>query len=320
MYVCPLCKSPLFREPKNQEKLMCNSLGCTSNEYSYPIIDKKPLLIPFFNENCIFKIPNKKGFLNLGSKKRNTSNHLRNFKDFIKKAIIGNNKESVDNFENLKNLVNKDSKVLIIGGGTIGSGSLGFFEKCKRESKIFESIDVYYSENITAIADAHYLPYLDKFFNIIIIQAVLEHVINPQKVVSEIYRVLKKDGLIYSETPFLQNIHEGPYDFTRFSHSGHRYLFRNFKEIKSGTIGGAFSSVLFISSYAISGIFRNNTIGLIIRFIFSRFFKILDNLVNNKWNIDVACGTYFLGSKIENVNKNIKSSWIIDYYKGAQKK
>ena len=43
----------------------------------------------------------------------------------------------------------------------------------------FESIDVYFSDNLTAIADAHYLPYKDKSFDAVIIQAD-EHVINPQ--------------------------------------------------------------------------------------------------------------------------------------------
>ena len=45
-------------------------------------------------------------------------------------------------------------------------------------------------------------PFPDSSFNIVIIQAVLEHVLNPQKVVKEINRVLKNKGIIYSETPF----------------------------------------------------------------------------------------------------------------------
>ena len=61
-----------------------------------------------------------------------------------------------------------------------------------------------------------------KEIDLVIIQAVLEHVMYPNKVVSEIYRVLKNDGLIYSETPFMQQVHEGPYDFSRFTESGHR--------------------------------------------------------------------------------------------------
>ena len=54
---------------------------------------------------------------------------------------------------------------------------------------------------------------------------------DPNKVAAEIFRVLSSDGIVYAETPFLQESHEEPYDFTRFTELGHRWLFRNFKEI-----------------------------------------------------------------------------------------
>jgi len=57
-----------------------------------------------------------------------------------------------------------------------------------------------------------------------LVQAGLEHVRDLWQVVAEIHRVLKDDGLVYAETPFMQQVHEGPYDFTRFTESGHRYL------------------------------------------------------------------------------------------------
>ena len=51
--------------------------------------------------------------------------------------------------------------------------------------------------------------------------------------------MLKDDGLVYAETPFLQQVHGGPYDFTRFTHLGHRRLFRKFIELESGATAGA---------------------------------------------------------------------------------
>ena len=89
------------------------------------------------------------------------------------------------------------------------------------------------------IADAHNIPIVNEYFDCVIIQAVLEHVLRPNQVVNEIFRVLKANGIVYSETPFLQQVHEGPYDFTRFTESGHRYLFKNFELIKSGASDGA---------------------------------------------------------------------------------
>ena len=44
------------------------------------------------------------------------------------------------------------------------------------------------------------------------------------------------DGVVYAETPFLQAVHEGPWDFTRFTESGHRWLFRAFERLDSGVV------------------------------------------------------------------------------------
>ena len=37
-------------------------------------------------------------------------------------------------------------------------------------------------------------------------------------------------GIVYAETPFMQQVHEGAYDFTRYTVLGHRYLFKKFKQ------------------------------------------------------------------------------------------
>ena len=88
------------------------------------------------------------------------------------------------------------------------------------------------------ICDAHDIPFADGCFDGVIVQAVLEHVMDPGRCVEEIHRVLGDNGLVYAETPFIQQIHMGRYDFTRYTHSGHRRLFRRFEEIASGPVGG----------------------------------------------------------------------------------
>jgi hypothetical protein len=77
----------------------------------------------------------------------------------------------------------------------------------------------------------------------------LEHVLDPSAVVAEIHRVLKPDGYVYAETPFMQQVHERAYDFSRFTRSGHRWLFRQFDEIDAGPITGPATAFLWSMRY-----------------------------------------------------------------------
>ena len=101
------------------------------------------------------------------------------------------------------------AKVLVVGGGSIGNGMDDLY------SGRFDLIgtDVYPSPNIALICDGHKLPFLSGTFDAVVIQAVLEHVVEPDRVTTEIHRVLKAGGLVFAETPFMQQVHERAYDF-----------------------------------------------------------------------------------------------------------
>ena len=318
MFACPNCKEKL--KLVKSSHLQCINKSCHLPKKIFPIINKIPILIPFNLEDCILEDSYSENFINFGSRKRDSSNIKMKIKKTVKDLIYGKNIKTIKNYKYLADHLKKDSKILIIGGGTIGSGADYFFSMLKKKVIKINSIDVYFSQNITAIADAHYLPFENESYELVIIQAVLEHVINPNRVVEEIYRILKNNAIVYAETPFMQCVHEGPYDFTRFSHSGHRWLFKKFKEISSGAHHGAFSSSLFILSYAISGLMRNKTIGILLRILFTRFSKFLDSINDYKSNIDVACGTYFLGIKSKNYLNEKNHIKMRTFYKGAQKK
>ena len=62
--------------------------------------------------------------------------------------------------------------------------------------------------------------------------------LDPPRVVAEMHRVLVPDGLVYSEIPFIQQVHEGAHDFTRWTLLGHRRLLRDFDELRSGPVCG----------------------------------------------------------------------------------
>ena len=317
IFACPFCHYSLnLINSKNKKILKCTKIDCNLNNKVFNFIDNIPVIVPFNEEKCLLD-KNKLFKKNLGTDKRILNKQLLRIQKIIKFIFQGTNVKSLNNFSYLSKKLNPKSKVLIIGGGSKGDGMNKFYRHCKKNNISIDSIDIYLSKNITAIADAHYLPYKNSQFDIVIIQAVLEHVLDPKKVVDESLRVLKKFGLIYAETPFMQSVHEGAYDFSRFSHSGHRWLFKEFKEIKSGYNQGAFTAFLFIGSYAISGLTRSKILGLIIRLIFTRIAKFFDSITSKSHNIDVACGNYFLGQKINSYKKK-SAKWIIKYYSGSQ--
>ncbi len=126
-------------------------------------------------------------------------------------------------------------RVLVVGGGREGQGMAGAFAHPRIE---WVETDVAPGERAAMLCDAQQIPFEDQTFDGVVAQAVLEHVADPGRAVDEIWRVLKPRGLVYSETPFLQQVHAGACDFTRYTHLGHRRLFRRFDEMDSGAACG----------------------------------------------------------------------------------
>jgi len=302
--ICPICKDKLFQ---NGIRFECN-MDCLYKKDipqiygKYILIDPEKSIIDFDN---LLKVEAQSPI------KRNLKNH--NLKRNIKAILWGNANKSKDNFQFISDKLSIISKpyILIVGGGTIGDGMDELYEK---HIDNICSFDVFYSDSIDIIADGHQIPFADRVFDVVIIQAVLEHVLEPKIVVEEIYRVLKSDGIVYAETPFLQQVHEGAYDYTRFTELGHINLFNHFKVLKSGYLNGLGTSLLWSIDYISRGVFRSKTIGKIFKILFF-WVRFLDYLIPSVNNIDGACGLYYIGEKSE---KRLKPKEILKFYKGAQ--
>lgn len=188
-------------------------------------------------------------------------------------------------------------RVLVVGGGTIGSGA----DKLYKDASIeLVGTDVFASPCTSLVADAHKLPFDDGVFDGVWIQAVLEHVLEPPTVVAEIHRVLRRDGLVYAETPFMQQVHERAYDFLRFTQSGHRWLFRRFSEIEAGPTSGAGVALVWSIRYFFRALGAGDKWSRLISlpFFWIRFF---DHLGRGRAVADAASGFYFLGQRSENM-------------------
>lgn len=79
--------------------------------------------------------------------------------------------------------------------------------------------------------DVHDMQFPSDSFDIVVCNAVLEHVPWPQKAVDELYRVLKPGGYIYVGLPWLQPLHEMPKDYWRATPDGLRVWMAKFQEI-----------------------------------------------------------------------------------------
>ena len=77
-------------------------------------------------------------------------------------------------------------------------------------------VDVYY--------DGKNIPFPDETFDALFCSEVLEHVFNPDEILQEINRVLKKGAPALITVPFCWNEHEVPYDYARYSSFGITHL------------------------------------------------------------------------------------------------
>ena len=306
--ICPICSSDIILKNK---KFFCKNSQCKMSLSNFKLINNKLIMVDFDKS----VLSEKRFKMSEGKSNVVRTRKGNSIKKIIFKILNGSSVRTEKNLNYLSSkLKNRDSlNILIVGGGTIGSGMNNFI---KQHSNNITSFDVYESEYVDLIADAHSIPFKDSIFDLVIIQAVLEHVMYPNKVADECYRVTNSNGYIYAETPFLQHVHEGAYDFTRFTLMGKKVLFEKFYEINSGYIGGLGRTLLWSIEYTFAGIFRSRLIGKIFKIIFF-WIRFLDFIIPNKWNLDGACGVYYTGLKKDNLIKKHPTE-IIKEYQGAQ--
>jgi len=184
-------------------------------------------------------------------------------------------------------------RLLVVGGGTVGEGMDQLFAI---ESVTIVGVDAYASQYTILVCDAHELPFSDQVFDGVVIQAVLEHVLDPPRVVDEIHRVLRPGGLVLADTPFMQQVHEGAYDFTRFTKSGHRWLFRRFDEVESGIVGGPGVALLWSIAYFVRALGAGPRLVAAITALFF-WVRLIEKYMDGSRSADAASATYFIGAK-----------------------
>jgi len=77
---------------------------------------------------------------------------------------------------------------------------------------------------LDALSDLAALPFADNTFDAALCMNVLEHVRQPHVCLSEIYRVLKPQGVVYLLVPLFAREHQAPHDYYRFTANGIKFL------------------------------------------------------------------------------------------------
>ncbi|MBN2388032.1 MAG: methyltransferase domain-containing protein [Anaerolineales bacterium] len=288
---CPRCHARLEQA---DQQFKCTNPECTA---LFPIIAGVPVLIN--EESSIFSIDDIKATTQafLGDLKEHR------VKDFIRRLVpkISSNLKAKSKIAQMEELLLDQSdspRVLVIGGGILGPGMESLTQNAAIE--LVDS-DVSFGPRTILICDAHAIPFEDGSFDGVIAQSVLEHVVDPYRCSDEIHRVLKDQGLLFAETPLMQQVHAGRYDFTRFTHLGHRRLFRRFEELDSGAASGPGMALAWSYQHFLLSFTTSKRLRMVLRLFSSLtafWLKYCDRfLIDKPGALDAASAVYFMGRK-----------------------
>jgi SAM-dependent methyltransferase len=119
-----------------------------------------------------------------------------------------------------------------------GAGECRFKDKLKGKLR-YIAVDTTWGDRewdyskIDVMSHLENLPFASRLFDSVICTQVLEHVSEPQVVLTELSRTLKEEGMIYLTAPQGWGVHQPPHDYFRFTNYGLSYLLQKagFEEI-----------------------------------------------------------------------------------------
>jgi SAM-dependent methyltransferase len=297
---------PLLRCPHTGSELKPTEDGALvakNGDRRYPVVDGVPVLID--DEHSLVDISWALGGRDAGQPSSPSGFRLLAEQALHRLPSSDRNVAARRNYRRLVQLLRvraesgRVPRVLVVGGRIEGVGSEELLGR--PELQVIET-DIAFGPRTDVVCDGHDLPFADGSFDAVVIQAVLDCVVEPQRVASEVHRVLSQDGLVYSEAGFMQQGHGGALDFHRFTHLGHRRLWRFFDEVDSGAQCGPSMAMLWSIEYFLRAfVGENRALGAIAEravALAGFWLKYLDGyLVPGPGGIDAASGTFFLGAR-----------------------
>lgn len=305
---CPVCAVGGLKA--SDDSYGCTHPGCGEH---FPVVEGVPILLD--ERSSVFRVEDY-----VSGRPTTLPERRESVLKSLARALptLSKNLAAHDNYQAFVHLLLEDTPrplVLVIGGSVAGQGMHPLLDDPR--IALVET-DVAFGSSTALVCDAHDIPFRDEVFDGVVVQAVLEHVLNPYACVEEIHRVLSPSGLVYAETPFMQQVHMGPYDFTRFTHLGHRRLFRRFEEIASGAACGPGMALAWAWQYFLLSFATHKGVRSALRVVArltSWFLKYFDYyLLSRPGALDAASGFYFLGRKSHHA---LSDEELLKSYRGA---
>ena len=161
--------------------------------------------------------------------------------------------------EKIEKILTEHKNIIDIGGGLRIDGKRGNRVEKKNlwmlplikkiNYKIMDPVSDYHPD---IVGDIHNMPFGDNELDGIICNAVLEHIENPFKAVSEMYRVLKLGGACFVYVPFLYYYHAQPgyyKDYWRYTKDALEMLFKDFSVMEIQSVRGPFQTWIHLSPF-----------------------------------------------------------------------
>lgn len=186
----------------------------------------------------------------------------------------------------------------------IGAGEMDRYKDLfKYKEKI--NMDISKGKNVDVVGSADNIPFSDDSFDSVLCTQVFEHLKYPNKAASEIFRVLKKDGVVLITVPQTNELHEEPNDFFRYTKYGIRSIFEDagFKTVIFNQRGGYYSNIAQIKTRRlmdILGLYKKPFLGRIfgkVLSLYGRFMIWLDSIDKGELNRKHTIGWCFIFRK-----------------------
>jgi SAM-dependent methyltransferase len=301
---CPNCRAGRLAPADGDAVLVCQ--GCSSR---FPFARERPILLR--RDNPVFTIDDYRDATSANTGRRRIERFIPSPSVNLARGRVLNQLRYTLDTRGIRD-------VLVVGGGRQRDWLHPLLRASQPHRIVYCDIDT--GADVDLFCDGHDLPFVDEAFDAVVTTAVLEHVLYPERVVAEITRVLQPEGLLYSEIPFMQQVHEGAYDFTRYTLSGHRRLFNHFMELDAGMVAGPATALVwaiehFVLAFVSAGAGRR-VAKAVVRLLFSWIKHVDRLLIHRAAAMDGASCTYFLGRKTE---RPVDDAEIIRRYTGGQR-